>query len=308
MGRSVGRSFSFDFAGPLPAVWAAMADTARYNAASGLPKHVVTEVLAAGRQHTLHRPGQGRPIHRSNGRTCRATGSASAGSSIADASRAARLKRARCALRPDGRQLRLPGELPARGGATRPARPVWCSPGGFMDSAARMFDRLAAAGRPVRAGRRRPSRSWPPSSPVTAPARQRSDDRWPDSSPPAPTATAWPSASPPRLPTGWRSTSSASGRWRWRAVGRVPERHAIEACLEATRLGMLELRWDLLCPRCRGAKATQLQPRPAADRRTLRHLQHRLWSRFFAQRRADLAPGRQRSARSMRASSACSGR
>ncbi|MFZ1429237.1 MAG: adenylate/guanylate cyclase domain-containing protein, partial [Geminicoccaceae bacterium] len=36
----------------------------------------------------------------------------------------------------------------------------------------------------------------------------------------------------------------------------VPEGQAIEACLEATRLGMLELRWDLLCPRCRGAKAS----------------------------------------------------
>src|SRR5688500_5394123 len=35
----------------------------------------------------------------------------------------------------------------------------------------------------------------------------------------------------------------------------VPERHAVEACLQATRLGLLELRWDLLCPRCRGAKA-----------------------------------------------------
>jgi class 3 adenylate cyclase len=39
---------------------------------------------------------------------------------------------------------------------------------------------------------------------------------------------------------------------RWGA----PERHVIEACLEATRLGLLELRWDLLCPRCRGAKAS----------------------------------------------------
>ena len=37
---------------------------------------------------------------------------------------------------------------------------------------------------------------------------------------------------------------------------RVPERQAIEACLDATRLGMLELRWELLCPRCRGAKAS----------------------------------------------------
>jgi class 3 adenylate cyclase len=34
----------------------------------------------------------------------------------------------------------------------------------------------------------------------------------------------------------------------------VPERHAIEMCLQAVREGFLELRWDLLCPRCRGAK------------------------------------------------------
>ncbi|MBI1179269.1 MAG: hypothetical protein GC201_01845 [Alphaproteobacteria bacterium] len=35
----------------------------------------------------------------------------------------------------------------------------------------------------------------------------------------------------------------------------VPPRHAVELCLEATRLGLLQLRWSLLCPRCRGAKA-----------------------------------------------------
>jgi class 3 adenylate cyclase len=34
----------------------------------------------------------------------------------------------------------------------------------------------------------------------------------------------------------------------------VPERHAVEMCLPAVREGLLELRWDLLCPRCRGAK------------------------------------------------------
>jgi len=34
----------------------------------------------------------------------------------------------------------------------------------------------------------------------------------------------------------------------------VPELHVIELCLEATRAGLLELRWDLLCPRCRIAK------------------------------------------------------
>lgn len=34
----------------------------------------------------------------------------------------------------------------------------------------------------------------------------------------------------------------------------VAPRDAVEACLEATRAGLLELRWDLLCPRCRVAK------------------------------------------------------
>ena len=34
----------------------------------------------------------------------------------------------------------------------------------------------------------------------------------------------------------------------------VPERHAIEVCLQATKIGLLGLRWDLLCPRCQIGK------------------------------------------------------
>lgn len=34
----------------------------------------------------------------------------------------------------------------------------------------------------------------------------------------------------------------------------VPERDVVELCLQATLAGLLEVRWDLLCPRCRGAK------------------------------------------------------
>jgi len=33
-------------------------------------------------------------------------------------------------------------------------------------------------------------------------------------------------------------------------------RHVVELFLEATRLGLLRLSWDLLCPRCRGAKSS----------------------------------------------------
>jgi class 3 adenylate cyclase len=36
----------------------------------------------------------------------------------------------------------------------------------------------------------------------------------------------------------------------------APRRAVLELCLRATRLGLLDLRWDLLCPLCRGAKHT----------------------------------------------------
>ncbi|NKB49742.1 MAG: hypothetical protein GKS02_10335 [Alphaproteobacteria bacterium] len=39
------------------------------------------------------------------------------------------------------------------------------------------------------------------------------------------------------------------------AEWQIDRNDAIELCLEATRAGLLNLRWDLLCPRCRVAKA-----------------------------------------------------
>src|SRR5712691_10718144 len=47
-------------------------------------------------------------------------------------------------------------------------------------------------------------------------------------------------------------------RMRPRALARqwgLPPRQVIETCLAAAREGLLVLRWDLICPRCRGAKA-----------------------------------------------------
>ena len=38
----------------------------------------------------------------------------------------------------------------------------------------------------------------------------------------------------------------------------VPERQAIEVCLQATKQGLLGLRWDLLCPRCQIGKESVL--------------------------------------------------
>ncbi|WP_341703020.1 adenylate/guanylate cyclase domain-containing protein [Ferrovibrio sp.] len=39
----------------------------------------------------------------------------------------------------------------------------------------------------------------------------------------------------------------------------VPVRHTAELCLEATRAGLLNLSWNVLCPRCGGAKAKTAQ-------------------------------------------------
>ncbi len=46
---------------------------------------------------------------------------------------------------------------------------------------------------------------------------------------------------------------------RPRALARlwsVSERETVELCLAAVRAGILDMSWDVLCPRCRGAKAT----------------------------------------------------
>jgi hypothetical protein len=37
---------------------------------------------------------------------------------------------------------------------------------------------------------------------------------------------------------------------------KLPQRAAVEACLAATRAGLLTMKWDLLCTNCRGAKLT----------------------------------------------------
>jgi Family of unknown function (DUF5939) len=50
-------------------------------------------------------------------------------------------------------------------------------------------------------------------------------------------------------------------RMRPRALARrwqVAPRAVIETCLAAVREGMLTLRWDLVCPQCRGAKVTAI--------------------------------------------------
>ena len=252
MGRSVGRSFSFDFAGPLAAVWAAMADTARYNAASGLPKYVVTEVpqsdgsirfMAKGKVGPFPLEWEDLPCNWVRERWYEHRRRFSRGPFEAlDARFALTASSPSC-----HGEYRL--EVAPRGLLGR-----LVLAGGFMDSAARMFAGLAAQADRFALG----TQAVPfvaASSSITAPARQRLT-----------TLAGQLAAGPYGHGLAERIAAEVADglapdveRIRPLALARrwaVPERHAIEACLEATRLGMLELRWDLLCPRCRGAKAT----------------------------------------------------
>ncbi len=81
-------------------------------------------------------------------------------------------------------------------------------------------------------------------------------------------------------------------RMRPRALARrwgTEPRAAIETCLAAARSGLLQLRWDLLCPRCRGAKVVESRASIGCRKGpALPELQHRLRARFHPQCRGDV--------------------
>ena len=286
MGGTSGRTFTFDFGGPLPAVWSAMADTARYNAAAALPKQTVTEIPARWRASSSW-PGRrsGRMQLEWEDLPCNWVREHWFEHRRRFTRGPLALLDARLDLTP---APRLPRRLPPGSGAERAARAP--DPRRWLPALRRAHvPGPGAAGRPVRARRA--------GGPVRAAdgagdrCRPRAPGRrWPSSWMPAPTGTASAERLVAVVAEGLEVDAERirplplARRWG------VPERHVIEACLEATRLGMLELRWDLLCPRCRGAKVTGGHARPDPDRRPLRHLQHRLRPQLLAQRRAGAAP------------------
>jgi class 3 adenylate cyclase len=252
MARPVGRRFSFDFAGPLPAVWSAMADTARYNAAAALPRQIVTEEPQPdGGLRFISRTKIGPFALEWEDMPCNWV-------------RERWFEHRRRFRRGPLESLDTRFELTAVGAGCHGDYRLDTAPsglvgrlllaGGFFGGAEQMFGRLAAQANRFALGEQAVPFT-PSATPVTAASRQRLDAiaRQLDGGP-------YGHGLAQRLATEVAEALEVDvERIRPLALARrwgVPERHAIEACLEATRLGMLELRWDLLCPRCRGAKAT----------------------------------------------------
>jgi class 3 adenylate cyclase len=252
MAGTQGRTFTYDFGGPLPAVWSAMADTARYNSAAALPKQTITEVTGPdGEIRFMAQAKVGGMAVEWEDLPC---------NWVREHWFEHRRRFTRGPLALLDARLEL---TPAPGGCRGTYR-LDVAPsglvgraivaGGFLNSAEKMFLGLAEqADRFARGQRAVPF--VPPAVPVTGAARARLDGLGQKLA-----ASPYGHGLAERLvdlvgdglEVDVERIRPLPLARRWGA----PERHVIEACLEATRLGMLELRWDLLCPRCRGAKAS----------------------------------------------------
>lgn len=253
MARLWSKSWYWHFDAPVEAVWPLLADTARFNEAAGLPKHRIAEtpqpdgsVLyeALARQGLFRLAWRDVPVNW-----------------VANAW----FEHCRNFTRGPIARLCATFELtPSEDGGCRGHYRLDVVPSGllgslllatvFFKAADRQFTRLAEqAGRFARGAGAQP---FPYSAPpVPATVRQRVE----------------------RMVDGIEASGHGHGLARGLAEflldaqevdlarirplalarrWRVPERQAIELCLQATRAGLLELSWDLLCPRCRVAKAS----------------------------------------------------
>ena len=250
--RPTSRAFTVKLTGALPAVWQALADTARFNAAAALPKQTVTEATGPNGEISFTvRSRFGRLPLEWEDLPCNWVRE--------HWFEHRRRFRNGPLVTLDARLDLTPAAVGCLGHYQIKAVPRGVLgrivlAGGFLRAAERMFLRLAQqADRFARGEQAVPF--VPPTAPVVGPARARLD-----------TLARQLEAGPYGHGLAQRlAIEIAEGlevdveRLRPLQLARrwgVPERHAVEACLEATRLGMLELRWEMLCPRCRGAKAS----------------------------------------------------
>src|SRR5262245_51065504 len=246
------RTWVWHFERPPAEIWPIMADTARFNEAAALPKHDIEEIPQAdGSVLYLGRLKRGpftlvwqeKPVNWIDGQWfehCRAFRNGPFKSLCATFELA-------------------PDEQGSRGTYTLTVEPAGVPglailAGGFFRSAGRNFGRLAAQANQFAAGLRPEpfDHAVPPLSPETAqrvdamvaaieatPNGHRLARRLADFLTQAQEVDLW-QIRPLKLARDWG----------------IEARAAIELCLQAVTSGLLELHWDLLCPRCRVPKAS----------------------------------------------------
>jgi len=251
VGKPKSRTFVWQFDHPAPAIWAVMADTARFNEAAKLPKHEIEEVAgpdgsvrwtARMRRGPFRIEWEERPANWVFGRWfehCRYFRNGPLEFLCASFS-----------LEPSG--TGCTGTYRIEAAAANPLGALMLATS-FFTSASRNFGRLAANAREFAAGVRDQPFDYRP--PPVAPATGRRVDAMVA----AIEATANGHGLARRL-ADLVLTAQEVDLWHVRPLQLARDWGAdelaiIELCLQAVRSGLLELRWDLLCPRCRVAKS-----------------------------------------------------
>lgn len=251
MAEAQTRSWSWEFDHPPAVVWSIMADTARVNEATGLPLHKITETPQA--DGSVVTTGEARM------RWCNLKWREMPVNWIAGQWLEHNRVFERGPLKFLGAELRL---RPSARGTTLTYR-VTATPAtwfgrlllktGFFPAIERSYDGLVASANTFAGGNS--PQIFPFKPPETSPAlRQRIDQM-----------VAAIEATPnghglARRLADHVLTAQEVDLWHIRPLAlarlwRQPALPVIELCLQAVREGLLELRWDLLCPGCRGAKA-----------------------------------------------------
>ncbi len=245
------RTFEWRFDQPPGAVWPALADTARFNEAAGLPKHQIEEVgqpdgsvrcFARARKGWFDLAWEEVPVEWVDGQWFRHLRIFSKGP--------IRTLCATLRLDPDGRSGAV-GHYTIDASAANPLGALILATG-FFPAAKRTFTRLADGARDWAAGRREMPFDATP-APLPASSRARLD-----------AMVARIEASPnghglARRFADWMVAAQEVDLMRIRPLvlaraWGAGKREVTEMCLQAVSDGLLELRWNLLCPRCRGAK------------------------------------------------------
>ncbi len=251
MVRLYTRTIEWRFDRPPEVIWPALADTARFNEAAGLPKHGIEQVgqpdgsvrfFARARKGPFELAWEEIPVEWVDAQWFRHLRIFSKGP--------IRTLSATLRLEPDGRGGTL-GRYTIDATAANLLGTLMLKTV-FLRAAERTFTRLAESARDWAAGERETPFEVAPAR-LSAGARARLDAMLSRIE-----ASANGHGLARRL-AEWVQTAQEVDLMRIRplALARrwdMGEREVVEMCLQAVREGLLELRWDLLCPRCRGAK------------------------------------------------------
>lgn len=243
------RTWEWTFDQPVAAIWPLLADTARFNEAAALPKHAITEIpqadgsvqyFGAAKMGPFHLKWQEKPVNWVTEQWFEHTRYFQNGP----------LKSLTADLRmaPQGAGCRVRYTM-----ALEPANLLGRLISGRMfASTEKTFSRMAKEAADFAAGQRSQPFSFQP--PAIDDARRGRIDAMVAAIEATPNGHGL-----ARRLADHLLTAQEVDLWRVRplALARlwgVPALQAIELCLQAVRSGLLELRWDLLCPRCRVAK------------------------------------------------------